>query len=136
MQQERRLAEEGLRRELLTCRRIQAELLPHEPLETRSFSGGGLSFPRARWAGTSSTTSPFPRASWPFSGGDVSGKGIAAALLMANVQATLRGAIPLAWDLAAFAARLDEDLLARTPPRSTSRYSSASWIPRTACSAT
>jgi sigma-B regulation protein RsbU (phosphoserine phosphatase) len=35
---------------------------------------------------------------------------------MANVQATLRGSVPLAWDLGAFAARLDEDLHARTPP--------------------
>jgi sigma-B regulation protein RsbU (phosphoserine phosphatase) len=50
--------------------------------------------------------------------GDVSGKGIAAALLMANVQATLRGGVPMAWDLAAFTVRLDEDLHARTPPES------------------
>jgi sigma-B regulation protein RsbU (phosphoserine phosphatase) len=113
--QERRLAEEGLRRELSTCRRIQIELLPHEPLETRSFRASGVSFPAREVGGDFFNYFLLPAGELAVLGGDVSGKGIAAALLMANVQATLRGAIPLAWDLAGLATRLDDDLYARTP---------------------
>jgi sigma-B regulation protein RsbU (phosphoserine phosphatase) len=47
--------------------------------------------------------------------GDVSGKGVSAALLMANVQATLRARLPLQLDLAALADTLDRDLDASTP---------------------
>jgi sigma-B regulation protein RsbU (phosphoserine phosphatase) len=47
--------------------------------------------------------------------GDVSGKGVGAALLMANIQATLRARLPLEQDLAALADALDKDLEAHTP---------------------
>jgi sigma-B regulation protein RsbU (phosphoserine phosphatase) len=47
--------------------------------------------------------------------GDVSGKGVSAALLMANVQATLRARLPLEPDLAALAARLDCEIDQSTP---------------------
>jgi len=116
VQQQRLLAEEGLRRELLTCRRIQAELLPHQPLLSRSFRVEGLSFPAREVGGDFFNYFLLPAGELALRAGDVSGKGIAAALLMANVQATLRGAIPLAWDLASLATRLDDDLFARTPP--------------------
>lgn len=117
-QQERRLAEEGLRRELLTCRRIQAELLPHGPLEFPLGRVEGLSDAAREVGGDFYNYFTLPAGELALLVGDVSGKGIAAALLMANVQATLRGSVPLAWDLAAFAAGLDEDLYARTPPES------------------
>jgi sigma-B regulation protein RsbU (phosphoserine phosphatase) len=42
--------------------------------------------------------------------GDVSGKGVPAALLMANLQATLRARLPLERDLAGLARRLDDEL--------------------------
>ena len=47
--------------------------------------------------------------------GDVSGKGVSAALLMANVQATLRARLPLQTDLAMLANLLDRDLEETTP---------------------
>ena len=47
--------------------------------------------------------------------GDVSGKGVSAALLMANVQATLRARLPLETDLAALADGLDRDVDDNTP---------------------
>ena len=115
-QQERRLAEEGLRRELLTCRRIQTELLPHGPLDTPLGRVWGASFPAREVGGDFFNYFLLPAGELCLLVGDVSGKGIAAALLMANAQAMLRGSIPLAWDLALLAARLDEDLHARTPP--------------------
>ena len=116
LQQERRLAEEGLRRELLTCRRIQVELLPHEPLDTPIGRIEGASFPAREVGGDFFNYFLLPAGELCLLVGDVSGKGIAAALLMANAQAMLRGSIPLAWDLAVLAARLDDDLHARTPP--------------------
>jgi len=42
--------------------------------------------------------------------GDVSGKGVPAALLMANLQATLRARLPVESDLADFASRLDAEV--------------------------
>jgi serine phosphatase RsbU (regulator of sigma subunit) len=116
VQQERLLAEEGLKRELLTCRRIQAELLPHGPLETPLARVSGVSYSAREVGGDFFNYFTLPAGELALLVGDVSGKGLAAALLMANVQATLRGAIPMAWDLAAFAAKLDEDLHARTLP--------------------
>ncbi len=47
--------------------------------------------------------------------GDVSGKGVSAALLMANIQATLRALLPYETDLALLADRLDRDLGQNTP---------------------
>jgi sigma-B regulation protein RsbU (phosphoserine phosphatase) len=47
--------------------------------------------------------------------GDVSGKGVGAALLMANVQATLRARLPLETDLAQLADHLDREIDANTP---------------------
>jgi sigma-B regulation protein RsbU (phosphoserine phosphatase) len=47
--------------------------------------------------------------------GDVSGKGISAALLMANIQATLRARLPLEPDLARLTSALDTEIDASTP---------------------
>lgn len=49
--------------------------------------------------------------------GDVSGKGVAAALLMAHLQATLRARLPLEKDLAQLAGELDREIHATTPPK-------------------
>jgi sigma-B regulation protein RsbU (phosphoserine phosphatase) len=47
--------------------------------------------------------------------GDVSGKGVGAALLMANVQATLRARLSLEHDLAALADAIDHEIDESTP---------------------
>ena len=47
--------------------------------------------------------------------GDVSGKGVGAALLMANIQASLRTRFALGQDLAAIAREIDVDIEANTP---------------------
>jgi sigma-B regulation protein RsbU (phosphoserine phosphatase) len=47
--------------------------------------------------------------------GDVSGKGVGAALLMANIQASLRTRLALGQDLASLARELDTDIGASTP---------------------
>jgi HAMP domain-containing protein len=107
VQQQRLLAEEGLKRELMTCRRIQAELLPHGPLQTPLACIEGVSYSAREVGGDFFNYFVLPAGEMALLVGDVSGKGLAAALLMANVQATLRGAIPMAWDLAGFAEKLD-----------------------------
>jgi sigma-B regulation protein RsbU (phosphoserine phosphatase) len=47
--------------------------------------------------------------------GDVSGKGVGAALLMANIQASLRTRLALGQDLAAIAREIDVDIEGNTP---------------------
>jgi sigma-B regulation protein RsbU (phosphoserine phosphatase) len=47
--------------------------------------------------------------------GDVSGKGVGAALLMANIQATLRARLPLELDLPTLVDTVDRDVAASTP---------------------
>jgi sigma-B regulation protein RsbU (phosphoserine phosphatase) len=47
--------------------------------------------------------------------GDVSGKGVGAALLMANIQATLRARLPLELDLAALTDAVDREVELNTP---------------------
>jgi sigma-B regulation protein RsbU (phosphoserine phosphatase) len=47
--------------------------------------------------------------------GDVSGKGVGAALLMANIQASLRTRLALGQDLAAIAREIDIDIEGNTP---------------------
>ena len=115
-QQERRLLEEGLRRELVTCRRIQMELLPHGPLDTPIGRIAGASSPAREVGGDFFNYFLLPAGELCLLVGDVSGKGIAAALLMANAQAMLRGSIPLAWDLALLAAALEKWRGIRKPP--------------------
>jgi len=48
--------------------------------------------------------------------GDVSGKGVAAALLMASLQATLSARLPLASSLSEMARQLDDEIARSTPP--------------------
>jgi sigma-B regulation protein RsbU (phosphoserine phosphatase) len=50
--------------------------------------------------------------------GDVSGKGVPAALLMANLQATLRARLPMEQDLARLADALDREIEQTTRPES------------------
>jgi serine phosphatase RsbU (regulator of sigma subunit) len=116
--QERMLAQERMRKELEMCRRLQVELLPRGPLETPFGHVTGMSLPAREVGGDFFNYFVLPAGEVALVVGDVSGKGLAAAFLMANVQATLRGSIPLAWDLAQLATKLDLDLHAATPAES------------------
>jgi serine phosphatase RsbU (regulator of sigma subunit) len=89
-------------------------MLPHAAARSVSTEIKGVSVPRARSAATSSTTSS---SRWQVAllVGDVSGKGVGAALLMANIQASLRTRLPLGQDLARAGRELDGDIEASTP---------------------
>jgi serine phosphatase RsbU (regulator of sigma subunit) len=108
--------QERLRRELELCRQIQNEMLPHQPLRLGLSEVNGVSIPAREVGGDFFNYFALPGGEIALLVGDVSGKGVGAALLMANVQATLRARLPLEPDLAALAATLDADLEANTPP--------------------
>ena len=113
--QERLVVQERLRKELELCRRIQAELLPKKALHYPFMDVEGLSIPAHELGGDFFNYFGLPGGEVALLMGDVSGKGVPAALLMANLQATLRARLPLETDLAAFADRLDHEVEASTP---------------------
>ena len=106
---------ERLRRELELSRLIQTEMLPRAPLRLGPAEIKGVSIPAREVGGDFFNYFPLPDGRLALLVGDVSGKGVSAALLMANVQATLRARLPLETKLARLAAGLDRDVDANTP---------------------
>ncbi len=106
---------ERLRRELELSRRIQTEMLPRAPLRFGASEIKGISIPAREVGGDFFNYFELPGHRLGVLVGDVSGKGVSAALLMANVQATLRARLPFQPDLAALADLLDRELDDSTP---------------------
>jgi serine phosphatase RsbU (regulator of sigma subunit) len=114
--QQERLVEQGrLRKELELSRRIQEEMLPHEPLRCACAEIKGLSIPAHEVGGDFFNYFALADDSAALLVGDVSGKGVAAALLMANAQATLRARLTVEHDLAELASTLDHEIDRATP---------------------
>jgi serine phosphatase RsbU (regulator of sigma subunit) len=107
--------QERLRRELELSRLIQTEMLPHGPLVSGAAEIAGLSLPAREVGGDFFNYFLLPDTRLAMLVGDVSGKGVSAALLMANVQATLRARMPYEPDLAKLADALDRELDLNTP---------------------
>jgi phosphoserine phosphatase RsbU/P len=107
--------QERLRRELELSRLIQTEMLPRTSLRTGPAEIGGVSIPAREVGGDFFNYFVLPDGRLALLVGDVSGKGVSAALLMANIQATLRALLPHDTDLAQLADRLDRDLDQNTP---------------------
>ena len=107
--------QERLRRELELSRRIQTEMLPRGPLRIGTAEIKGVSIPAREVGGDFFNYFALPDGRLALLVGDVSGKGVSAALLMANVQATLRARLPLEPDLAKLAAQLDGEIDETTP---------------------
>jgi serine phosphatase RsbU (regulator of sigma subunit) len=107
---------EGLQRELELCRRIQTEMLPHASLRLGPTEIKGISIPAREVGGDFFNYFELPGGQIAVLVGDVSGKGISAALLMANIQATLRARLPLASDLTVLASTIDREIDESTPP--------------------
>jgi serine phosphatase RsbU (regulator of sigma subunit) len=115
LQQERFVEQERLRRELELSRRIQEEMLPHEPLRCAHAEVKGLSIPAHEVGGDFFNYFALGEDSAALLVGDVSGKGVAAALLMANAQATLRARVAVERNLAELASTLDHEIDRATP---------------------
>jgi serine phosphatase RsbU (regulator of sigma subunit) len=106
---------ERLQSELELSRQIQTDMLPRAPLRFGASEIKGISIPAREVGGDFFNYFEVPGRRLGLLVGDVSGKGVSAALLMANVQATLRARLPLQDDLAALADLLDRELDDSTP---------------------
>ena len=109
------VAQERLRKELELSRLIQSEMLPRAPLVSGPAEIAGLSLPAREVGGDFFNYFVLPDGRLALLVGDVSGKGVSAALLMANVQATLRARMRHEMDLAQLADALDRELDQNTP---------------------
>lgn len=107
--------QERLRKELEMCRRIQKELLPRGPLRLPLAEVQGVSIPAREVGGDFFNYFSLPDDRTALLIGDVSGKGVPAAILMANLQATLRARLPVAGNLVDLASELDREIDASTP---------------------
>ncbi|MFL6280730.1 MAG: PP2C family protein-serine/threonine phosphatase [Vicinamibacterales bacterium] len=107
--------QERLRKELELSRLIQTEMLPRESLRFGPAEISGVSIPAREVGGDFFNYFVLPDRRLALLVGDVSGKGVSAALLMANIQATLRARLPHETNLAMLADRLDRELDQNTP---------------------
>jgi serine phosphatase RsbU (regulator of sigma subunit) len=114
-QQEQLVGQERLKRELELGRQIQSEMLPHESLRFGLTEVKGMSIPAREVGGDFFNYFALDDGNVALLVGDVSGKGVGAALLMANFQATLRTRLKLGHDLAAIADAMDRDIEANSP---------------------
>jgi serine phosphatase RsbU (regulator of sigma subunit) len=103
--------QERLRRELELGRQIQHDMLPQAPLRLGSTEINGVSVPAREVGGDFFNYFQTRTGAIALLVGDVSGKGVGAAILMANLQASLRTRLALGQDLADVARELDADLL-------------------------
>lgn len=110
------VVEQGLlRRELELSRLIQTEMVPRAPLRLGTAEIKGVSIPAREVGGDFFNYFAVSDGRLALLVGDVSGKGVSAALLMANVQATLRARLPHVANLAQLAAELDHEIDETTP---------------------
>lgn len=113
--QARLVEQERIKKELEMCRQIQEEMLPRVPLRLPFAEVQGVSIPAREVGGDFFNYFSIDDERLAILIGDVSGKGVPAALLMANVQATLRARLPLTSDLAELVGELDREVSASTP---------------------
>jgi serine phosphatase RsbU (regulator of sigma subunit) len=109
------VGQERIRRELELGRQIQHDMLPHEPLRLGLTEIKGVSVPAREVGGDFFNYFQTPNGQVALLVGDVSGKGVGAALLMANIQASLRTRLALGQDLSALAREVDADIEAGSP---------------------
>ncbi len=107
--------QERLRKELELSRLIQTEMLPRGSLRFGPAEISGVSIPAREVGGDFFNYFVLPDGRLALLVGDVSGKGVGAALLMANIQATLRARLPHETNLATLADRLDREVDQNTP---------------------
>lgn len=107
---------EVLERELAVAREIQERLLPHVMPSVPGFEISGTSLPSQQVGGDYFDFLDLEDGRLGIAIADVSGKGIPAALLMANLQAILRGQAEESGDVSAVLARVNGFLVRSTDP--------------------
>lgn len=113
-EQEKALA--SIREEVRLAAKIQMDLLPKTVPEVRGYDLAGASIPAQVVGGDSFDFIRLEGGRLGVCLGDVSGKGMPAALLMSNVQATLRGQTLLDGDVASCVRRSNRLLFESTSP--------------------
>jgi sigma-B regulation protein RsbU (phosphoserine phosphatase) len=116
--QQRLVAQERLSKELELSRQIQEELLPRIVGSFPFAEVKGVSIPAREVGGDFFNYFSVPGGDVAIVMGDVSGKGMPAALLMANLQATLKARMPHERNLAELAQHLDIEIDGSTPSES------------------
>jgi len=107
--------QERIRRELELGRQIQADMQPRAPLHFGLTEVKGISVPAREVGGDFFNYFQLDSGLVALLVGDVSGKGVGAALLMANIQASLRARFALGQGLSAIAEAIDHDIEANSP---------------------
>ena len=107
--------QERIRRELELGREIQADMQPRAPLHIGLTEVKGISVPAREVGGDFFNYFQLDSGLVALLVGDVSGKGVGAALLMANIQASLRTRFALGQGLSAIAEAIDRDIEANSP---------------------
>jgi serine phosphatase RsbU (regulator of sigma subunit) len=107
--------QERIKRELELGRQIQHDMLPQGPLRFGLTEIKGVSVPAKEVGGDFFNYFSLTDGRIALLVGDVSGKGVGAALLMANIQASLRTRLALGQDLDAIAREIDVDVEGNTP---------------------
>jgi sigma-B regulation protein RsbU (phosphoserine phosphatase) len=114
---------ERLESELAIAREVQDQLFPKDVPFTRTLELKGVCHPARMVSGDYYDFMSLSDSSLAFAIGDVAGKGISAALLMATIQSTMRtqlsatnGAGPLHFSTAKLVATLNRQLYATTAP--------------------
>jgi len=109
--------QERLRRELELGRQIQIDMLPSAPMSFGLTEVQGVSIPAREVGGDFFNYFALENGQVALLVGDVSGKGVGAALLMANIQASLRTRLALGQTLSAIAEALDREMAATSGSR-------------------
>jgi serine phosphatase RsbU (regulator of sigma subunit) len=106
---------ERIRRELELGRQIQRDMLPGAPWQRESIQIAGLMVPALEVGGDFFNYFELPGGQLALMVGDVSGKGVGAALHMAHLQASLRTRLALGQDLADLVVELDRNATYSSP---------------------
>jgi sigma-B regulation protein RsbU (phosphoserine phosphatase) len=99
-----------MERELQLGREIQSRLLPSPPSDVRDTALAATSVPCYEVGGDYYDFLELPNGDLGIAIGDVSGKGVGAALIMSSIQAALRMGAPIESDLTRLLARLNAQL--------------------------
>src|SRR5437588_1768213 len=125
------LEKQRMEEELKLGREIQSRLLPTPPIDVMDTDLAALSVPCYEVGGDYYDFIELPDGDLGLAIGDVSGKGVSAALIMSSVQAALRVAAPIEDDLARLVARLNALIFRSATGRKYATFFFARYTPST-----
>jgi len=121
---------ERLNREIEIAREVQQTLLPQDGPNVPGIEYAGICRPALGVGGDYYDFLQLPRGRFGFAIGDVSGKGVAAALLMASLQASLRSqTLDASDDIASIVSRMNRLLFEATAPNRYATFFYAQYDP-------